>query len=101
MYIAMNRFQVVKDRAEDFEKVWRERDSYLTEMDGFKGFHMLRGPERADYILYSSHTTWETHADFEAWTKSEGFAKAHANADTSAKGLFLGHPDFEGFEVIQ
>lgn len=101
MYIAMNRFQVRKERAEDFERIWRERESYLDEMKGFVKFHMLRGPEREDHILYSSHTTWTSYDDFEAWTKSEAFRKAHANAGSNSGGMTLGHPNFEGFEVIQ
>ena len=39
---------------------------------------------------------------FEAWTKSEEFRKAHANASDSSTGsLYLGHPKFEGFEIRQ
>ena len=101
MYIAMNRFQVKKDRTEDFERMWRDRDSYLHEMNGFVAFHLLRGPEHEDHILYSSHTTWKTYGDFEAWTKSQAFRTAHANAGNTSEGLTLGHPNFEGFEVIQ
>ena len=101
MYIAMNRFQVRKERAGDFERLWRERDSYLHEVDGFIEFHLLRGPEHEDYVLYSSHTSWKSHADFQAWTKSAAFRKAHADAGNTSDGLTLGHPQFEGFEVIQ
>ena len=102
MYIAMNRFRVHKDQAQEFEQVWLGRESYLHEMPGFIAFHLLRGPERPDHQLYSSHTVWRTHADFEAWTKSEAFRKAHARAgDSRNKPLTLGHPEFEGFHVIQ
>jgi heme-degrading monooxygenase HmoA len=101
MYIAMNRFQVKKDKTEEFERMWRERDSYLHEMEGFIAFHLLRGPERKDHILYSSHTTWASYEDFVNWTKSESFRKAHANAGGSSDPLTLGHPNFEGFEVVQ
>ena len=55
----------------------------------------LRGPEREDHVLYSSYTMWRSHADFEAWTKSESFRKAHARAG-SQKPTTLGHPEFEG-----
>ncbi len=54
MYIAMNRFKVKKDRTADFEAMWRNRDSYLHEVDGFKSFHLLKGPEQDDYVLYAS-----------------------------------------------
>ena len=37
--------------------------------------------------------------DFEAWTESEAFRKAHAQA-RAPEGTYLGPPKFEGFEVI-
>jgi heme-degrading monooxygenase HmoA len=102
MYIAMNRFKVTKETAEAFEQLWRERESYLHELEGFEGFHLLRGPEREDHILYASHTLWKSYEDFSAWTKSEQFRKAHANAgNSSIRPLYLGHPEFEGFSVVQ
>ena len=53
-------------------------------------------------MLYSSHTVWRSYADFEGWTKSEAFRKSHARAGNPApKPMTLGHPDFEGFHVLQ
>jgi heme-degrading monooxygenase HmoA len=100
MYIAMNRFKVVKDATQDFEQVWLGRDSHLGEMPGFVEFHLLRGPEHEDHVLYASHTIWSSKADFEAWTRSEQFRKAHGRVP-STKPLYLGHPQFEGFETIR
>ncbi len=100
MFIAMNRFQINKGREADFEKVWQDRDTHLKEVPGFMNFHLLRGPEEETYTLYSSHSVWASRDAFEDWTKSEAFRKAHANAgDTN--GIYLGHPQFEGFEVVQ
>lgn len=99
MFIAMNRFKVQHGKEEAFEQVWRERDTHLRDMPGFKEFHLLRGPEAEDHTLYSSHTVWASRADFEAWTKSEAFRKAHANAGENGH-MYLGHPQFEGFEVV-
>ena len=103
MFIAMNRFKVLKGSEKDFEQVWLSRETHLGEMPGFIVFHLLKGPEREDHVLYSSHTMWRSHADFEAWTKSEQFRRAHARAgnDGDAAPLYLGHPKFEGFEVKQ
>ena len=100
MFIAMNRFQVAPGRGEDFERIWKERDSHLDEVPGFVEFHLLKGPEEEDHTLYSSHTIWQSRAHFEDWTKSEAFRKAHRDAGDN-KGLYLGHPKFEGFEVVQ
>jgi heme-degrading monooxygenase HmoA len=100
MYIAMNRFKVMKGSEKDFESVWLGRETYLDEMPGFIVFHLLKGPEREDYTLYSSHTVWRSFEDFEAWTKSEQFRKVHSRAPES-KPLYMGHPEFEGFHVLQ
>lgn len=100
MFIAMNRFRVKRGQEEAFEKVWKERDTHLGEVPGFVEFHLLRGPEADDHTLYASHTIWASKANFEDWTRSEAFRKAHAGAGGNA-GLYLGPPNFEGFEVIQ
>jgi heme-degrading monooxygenase HmoA len=99
MFLAMNRFKVRPDAAADFEKVWRDRDSRLAELQGFVSFSLLRGPEAEDHVLYASHTIWRTREDFENWTKSEQFRAAHAGAGT-AKPMYLGHPQFEGFQSV-
>ena len=102
MYIAMNRFKVLKDAAKDFENVWFSRESHLHELPGFVEFHLLKGPEREDHVLYSSHTVWRSYADFEGWTKSDAFRKSHARAGNErTQPLTIGHPEFEGFHVIQ
>ena len=73
MYLAMNRFTVPVENAEAFEALWLNRDSHLKEMDGFVGFHMLKGPETDGRILYASHTVWQTEEHFQAWTRSDAF----------------------------
>jgi len=100
MYIAMNRFKVLKDRTSDFESAWLNRGIHLHKVPGFISFHLLKGAEREDHVLYSSHAMWRSYADFENWTKSEAFRKAHAGAGDS-KPTTLGRPEFEGFSVIQ
>ena len=100
MFIAMNRFAVRKGSEADFEQVWLGRDSYLDQVPGFVEFHLLKGPEQEDHVLYASHTVWRARADFEAWTRSEAFRRAHAGAGGN-KPLYLDHPRFEGFEVLQ
>ena len=100
MYIAMNRFSVIPGEESAFEQVWRERETHLHEMKGYRSFNLLRGPEKDGGTLYASHTIWESYADFEAWTKSEQFRAAHAGAGQGKK-LTSGHPVFEGFEAVQ
>jgi len=99
MFIAMNRFRIALGSEEVFEELWRKRDSHLEGVPGFREFHLLRGPSDEEATLFASHTVWASRADFDAWTESESFRKAHAQARAPA-GTYLGHPRFEGFEVI-
>lgn len=100
MFIAMNRFRVVKGREADFEAVWLNREIHINKEKGFVEFHLLRGPEREDHTLYASHTIWASEDDFVAWTKSQAFRDAHKNAG-GHQDLYLAGPHFEGFSAIQ
>ena len=100
MFIAMNRFRVARGREADFERIWAERDSHLDGVPGFVAFHLLRGPVQDDHALYASHSLWRSREDFEAWTRSEAFRRAHRDAGEH-RGLYLGPPQLETFEVIQ
>tara|TARA_Y100000768_G_scaffold109340_1_gene80294 strand:+ start:124 stop:429 length:306 start_codon:yes stop_codon:yes gene_type:complete len=98
-FIAMNRFKIVLGRENDFESVWKSRETFLDEVKGFIDFNLLRGETTDEFTLYSSHSTWQSKEDFIAWTKSEAFRKAHKNAGEN-KPLYIGHPEFEGFNVV-
>lgn len=100
MFIAMNRFKVAPGAEADFEEVWTSRDTHLRDVPGFVEFHLLRGPAREDHVLYASHSIWRSRSAFEDWTRSEAFRAAHRGAGDN-KPLYNGHPEFEGFEVIQ
>jgi heme-degrading monooxygenase HmoA len=100
MFIAMNRFKVRKGSEREFEQVWLSRKSHLEEVPGFVVFHLLRGPEKDDHVLYASHSQWRSEEHFAAWTRSEAFRKAHAGAGTG-KSLYLGHPELECFTALQ
>ena len=99
-FIAMNRFRIVPGAEAEFEEVWANRDSRLHEVPGFVAFHLLKGPAAEDHTLYASHTVWRSRADFEAWTQSDAFRAAHRGAG-GRKPLYLGPPQFEGFESVQ
>ncbi|NBN63660.1 antibiotic biosynthesis monooxygenase [Microvirga tunisiensis] len=102
MFIAMNRFKVKAGKEAEFEAVWKGRDSRLSEMAGFRSFHLLQGPADAEagITLYASHTVWESREHFLAWTKSEQFREAHRNAGGN-KDLYAGPPQFEGFAAVE
>ncbi len=99
MFIAMNRFRIALGREDVFEELWRKRDSHLDDVPGFREFHLLRGPTDDEATLFASHSLWDSRAAFEAWTESDAFRQAHAQA-RAPEGTYLGHPIFEGFEVL-
>jgi len=100
MFIAMNRFNILPGQEDAFQEVWTSRDSHLAGVPGFIAFHLLRGPTGETHTLFASHTLWRSRADFEAWTRSEAFRAAHHSAG-DRKPLYIGHPQFEGFDVVQ
>lgn len=99
MYIAMNRFRIAPGKEQEFINIWKTRDTHLDSVPGFREFHLVQGPSEEEFTLFASHSVWESKHDFENWTHSEAFRKAHANAGDS-KGIYLGPPMFEGFEVV-
>jgi len=100
MYLAMNRFRIALGQEDAFVQMWRERDSYLASVPGFIRFHLLRGATTDEYTLFASHTEWASEADFEAWTQSEAFRAAHANAGKSSRAMYMGPPHLELFESV-
>ena len=100
MYLAMNRFQVNLAREQEFVDIWKNRQSYLDQVPGFKSFDLLRGSVENEVVLYASHSVWENEDSFIAWTKSESFRKAHANAGKTPEGIYNGPPKLELFESV-
>ena len=99
MFIAMNRFLVKNGKEDLFEEIWRSRDTYLSEFPGFIEFNLLKGECVDGTTLFASHTKWSSRQDFENWTRSDAFKKAHKSANNN-KDLYLGHPKFEGLEAV-
>ncbi len=67
MFVAMNNFAVNPERAEDFEQIWRERESHLEDVPGFVHFVLLRSDDAGHYV---SHISLQSRASFDAWTES-------------------------------
>ncbi len=99
MFVAMNRFKVKPGSEAAFEDIWRNRQSRLEEMEGFRTFHLLKGPGGDGHTLYASHTVWDSEAAFRAWKTSEQFRAAHHGAGEK-KPLYVGKPEFEGFASV-
>jgi heme-degrading monooxygenase HmoA len=99
MFIAMNRFKIARGREAEFIQIWKNRETYLDEVPGFREFHLLQGPAGEEYTLFASHSVWDSREAFDHWTRSDAFRKAHSSAG-GAKGLYLGHPHLEIFEAV-
>ena len=100
MYLTMNRFKVKAGHEDEFEAVWKSRESRLTDVPGFLAFHLMKGEEGEGYRLYASHTTWESEAAFRDWTTSEAFRAAHRGAG-GHRDMYLAPPELEVFESVQ
>ena len=99
MFIAMNRFKIINGKEKEFENVWKSRETHLDKVPGFKKFNLIKGKSSENYTLYASHSVWNSEQDFINWTKSEEFRLAHKDAGSN-KHLYLGHPEFEGFNKV-
>lgn len=99
MFVAMNRFKIAAGKEADFIEIWRNRETHLDQVPGFKAFNLLQGASNDEFTLFASHSIWESKEAFEAWTRSEAFRQAHASAGAS-RGIYLGPPQFEGFEAV-
>tara|TARA_B100000963_G_scaffold8363_1_gene6539 strand:- start:94 stop:396 length:303 start_codon:yes stop_codon:yes gene_type:complete len=99
MFIAMNRFKILIGKEKEFENIWKSRDTFLDKVPGFKNFNLIKGKSNEKYTLYASHSIWDSEESFINWTKSEEFRMAHKDAGNN-KDLYLGHPEFEGFNKI-
>ena len=95
MFIAMNQFQVEPARGADFERAWRERESYLADTPGFVQFALLKGDEPGDYI---SHSVWQSREAFLAWAQSESFRRAHG--ERMPDGILVGHPRARFYDAV-
>ncbi|CAM9900883.1 unnamed protein product [Ectocarpus sp. 12 AP-2014] len=111
-YIAMNRFKVKLGCEEDFQTMWRERESKLASFSGFEQFMLLRldtreaekkeeeegaPAARPGYTEFVSHTTWAHQMDFEEWKRSQAFKKSHGGG---GGGEGKGKGKLGGFAVV-
>jgi heme-degrading monooxygenase HmoA len=95
MFIAMNNFKVASGKEAEFERVWRERESYLKGVSGFVQFCLLRADAPGEYISLS---TWQSRDAFVAWTQSEAFVQGHRQG--SLMGVLEGPPQVKTYEAV-
>src|SRR5262245_58403506 len=95
MFIAMNTFKVASGKEQQFEEIWKNRDSYLKDVPGIVRFALLRGDTAGEYI---SHSTWDSRDAFVAWIQSPAFAAGHRGG--SLMGVLEGPPTPRMFEAV-
>jgi heme-degrading monooxygenase HmoA len=99
MLIAMNRFRIAAGREAEFIDIWRQRDSHLSQVPGFKSFNLLQGPTADGETLFASHTVWASRQAFDDWTRSDAFKAAHAGAGQK-RDIYLGPPKLELLDAV-
>lgn len=93
--VVQNRIRIAKGWEEEFEKRWVGRKFLLSRLPGFIRNEVLRPVKGGFYVV---KTYWETMGDFERWTESEEFRKAHENPPP--KEAFDGPNEFEVHELF-
>jgi heme-degrading monooxygenase HmoA len=96
MFIAMNNFKVADGKGPEFEEIWKNRETHLQSVPGIIRFALLRG-DNGEYV---SHSTWESRAAFDAWTKSEAFVQGHRGGGQSLMGVLQGPPQVQLWESV-
>ncbi len=83
MYVVMNRLTVAPEQAEQLEQGFSHSAGRMREVPGCRNFNLLKEQGIAGDTVYVAVTQWEDEAAFTAWTQSESFRRAHANAGQS------------------
>ena len=95
----MNKFKIVLGKEDEFEAVWKNRETQLQGIKGFKKFNLIKGHTNKEFSIYMSHSEWGTEKNFWDWTKSKSFKLSNKDV-ASHRNLYLGSPYYEGFKVI-
>ena len=95
MFVAMNKFRVKAGQEQEFERIWRDRETYLQGVAGFEQFALLRADAPGEYI---SHSTWSDRDAFIAWTQSPAFGAGHRQG--SLMGVLDGPPQVSLYDAV-
>ncbi len=99
MYVVMNRIPVNPEFREDFEERFRNRQGLVEQAPGFIRNLILRpAGESSEYHIVM--TLWQSQQDFEDWTHSESFVRAHEKARRTPVEMYKGRNILELYEVV-
>lgn len=81
MYVSMNRLKVPADYQSHLERAFAGGGERMKDVPGFLEFLFLAPAEGNEYIVF---TKWATEQDFQNWTQSEAFQRAHAGSNPNS-----------------
>lgn len=98
-YVVMNVVQVPISGADGFEQAFAKRQSALNEVDGFRGFELLKRDSGEEFLVISR---WRNEDAFNAWRSGDHFKRAHANAapDNAPEGHAPTNSEVRSYTVL-
>jgi heme-degrading monooxygenase HmoA len=98
MVVVMNRLSAPAEFAGRIEQGFAHAAPGMRDVPGFVGFRLLHMREQPDeQALYIAETTWQDQASYEAWARSDAFARAHGGGRGGGSPLTA---TLETFEVV-
>jgi heme-degrading monooxygenase HmoA len=79
MMVVINRLLAPREYAEHLEQAFRHAGN-MSGVPGFRSFSFLRNRRDGNDVEYVALTMWESQEAYQAWLKSESFARAHSEA---------------------
>ena len=76
MYVVVNRITVVPDSSDDFAATFADSMAHLEGVPGLRRSTLL-APSSPDGAFMST-MEFDSREDFQAWVKSESFARSHS-----------------------
>ena len=84
MIVALSRFTIANDKAEEVHRAFQQRPHLVDTTPGFLGMEVMHASDDASEIWL--FTRWRDRASYEAWHKSADYHESHKHIP---KGLKL------------
>ena len=94
MIAIFNSLPVKEGAAEEIVDRFAESRGHVQGFPGFVSMEVLKSDAEDEVLVV---TRWRDRESFEAWVRSEEFAKAHGRS--GAGGLLTGHPKMTSYRV--
>jgi heme-degrading monooxygenase HmoA len=94
MIAIVNNLPVKEGAADRIVERFAESRGHVQGFPGFVSMEVLKSGEGDEVLVI---TRWQNRASFDAWVRSEEFARAHGRG--GAAELLRGHPKMTSYEV--